>query len=72
MLLRTPIVDHDVQLRTDKVTYGFADPALENLSKVQRQFLRMGPRNVQRVQLKLREVAHYLGIPDAALPPPTR
>ena len=71
MLLRTPIVDRDVQLTTDKVSYGFADPSLQELSKVQRQFLRMGPRNVRRVQAKLREVARYLGIPDSALPPPS-
>jgi hypothetical protein len=28
----------------------------------------MGPRNVQIVQAKLREVAGFLGIPDSALP----
>ena len=69
-LLRTPIVDRDIQLREDKLTYKFADPALEGLSKAQRQFLRMGPRNMRVVKAKLREVAHYLGIPDADLPPP--
>ena len=60
----------DVELRTDKVTYAFADPALEGLSGAQRQLLRMGPRNVRIVQAKLREVAGFLGIPDALLPPP--
>jgi hypothetical protein len=69
MLLRTPIVERDVQLRTEKVSYRFADPALEDLTAAQRQFLRMGPRNVRIVKAKLREVAGYLGIPDSALPP---
>src|SRR5262245_53643525 len=69
VLLRTPVVDRDIQLRSDKVSYEYADPALQDLSKVQRQFLRMGPRNVRRVQAKLREVAPYLGIPESALPP---
>jgi Protein of unknown function (DUF3014) len=69
LLLRTPVVDRDVQLRTGAVSYEYADPALQELSKAQRQFLRMGPRNVRRVQAKLREVARYLGIPDSALPP---
>lgn len=69
MLLRTPIVEGDVRLRADSVSYTFADPALEGLSKAQRQFLRMGPRNMRIVKAKLREIAHYLGIPDAALPP---
>jgi hypothetical protein len=69
VLLRTPVVDRDVQLRTGTMSYEFADPSLQGLSKAQRQFLRMGPRNVRRVQAKLREVARYLGIPDSALPP---
>jgi Protein of unknown function (DUF3014) len=72
MLLRTPIVDHDVQVRANanKVSYEYADEGLEGLSKAQRQFMRMGPQNVRRVQAKVREVAGYLGIPDSALPPP--
>ena len=70
VLLKTPIVDRDVQLRAVKLSYAFADPALEGLPKAQRQFLRMGPRNMRIVQAKLREVARYLGIPDSALPPP--
>ncbi len=67
-LLKTPIVDGDIRLRADSVSYKFADPALEGLSKAQRQFLRMGPRNMRTVKAKLREVAGYLGIPDSALP----
>lgn len=69
MLLRTPTVEGDVRLRGESVSYKFADPALEGLSKAQRQFLRMGPQNMRSVKAKLREVARYLGIPDAALPP---
>ena len=69
MLLRTPVLDQDVQVRTDKVTYTFANPALEDLTAAQRQFLRMGPRNMRIVKGKLREVAGFLGIPDSALPP---
>jgi Protein of unknown function (DUF3014) len=70
LLLRTPIVDRDVQVVPVKVSYAFAEPGLEALPPAQRQFLRMGPRNVRIVKAKLREVAHYLGIPDTALPPP--
>lgn len=68
MLLRTPPTDENVQLRAGKMSYEFANPALEGLTKAQRQFLRMGPRNVQMVKTKLREVARYLGIPETALP----
>jgi Protein of unknown function (DUF3014) len=69
-LLKTPILDDNVQLRQSKVMYEFANPSLEGLTKAQRQFLRMGPRNMRIVKAKLRDVARYLGIPDAALPPP--
>jgi hypothetical protein len=70
MLLRTPIVDDDIQVRAEKMSYVFVNPALQDLTRAQRQFLRMGPRNMRIVKAKLREVAGYLGIPDAALPPP--
>jgi hypothetical protein len=70
MLLRTPVVDQDIRLRTGKVSYPFADPSLEELTAVQRQFLRMGPRNMRIVKAKLRAVSGFLGIPDSALPPP--
>ena len=69
-LLRTPVVDREVEVRTSKVTYAFADPALEGLTGAQRQLLRMGPRNVRIVKAKLRAIAGFLGIPDALLPPP--
>jgi hypothetical protein len=61
-LLRTPIVDGRVALSHKSVNYTFADPALESLSGAQRQFLRIGPRNMRLVQQKLREIAPYLGI----------
>jgi hypothetical protein len=70
MLLRTPVVDGDVQVVSGKMTYAYANPSLETLPKAQRQFLRMGPRNVRIVKAKLREIAGYLGIPDSVLPPP--
>jgi len=50
------------------VAYEYADPRIQSLSSVQRQFLRMGPRNVKLVQAKLREIAPHLGIAPDALP----
>lgn len=67
-LLRTPIPDGDLTLRADSVAYTYDDPALESLSHAQRQFLRMGPRNMRIVKAKLREVAEHLGIPASRLP----
>jgi Protein of unknown function (DUF3014) len=68
VLLRTPIVDGDVPVRSVKLTYAYANPALEVLPAAQRQFLRMGPRNVRLVKAKLRAIAGFLGIPDSELP----
>jgi len=59
-LLSAPVLDGAVPLRQKAVTFAFADPRLESLSPPQKQFLRMGPRNVQAVQAKLREIAALL------------
>lgn len=71
-LLRTPIVEGRVALtpQSKTISLAYADPQLESLSAAQKQLLRMGPRNVRRVQDRLREIARRLGIPDARLPPP--
>ena len=71
MLLRTPVAPESPRLTPRKgVGYDFANPALERLTPAQKQFLRMGPGNVQRVQTTLRAVARELGIPPDRLPPP--
>jgi hypothetical protein len=67
-LMKTPVVDGDVALVSKSVAYEFADPKLQSLSSAQRQFLRMGPRNVRLIQAKLREIAPFLGIPPESLP----
>ena len=72
MLLRTPILDENVRLQTSKVSYTYADPAIEGLPKVQRQFLRMGPQNVRIIKAKIRDVAGFLGLPESSLTPPDR
>lgn len=69
-LLRTPVVEGEIPLRAEKVSYTYVDPRLESLTPAQRQFLRMGPRNMRIVKAKLREIAGYLGIPPESLPPP--
>ena len=67
-LLKVPVVEGDVALRTAGIGYAFADPKLEGLSRAQKQLLRMGPQNVRAIQGKLREIAAVLGIPDSRLP----
>jgi hypothetical protein len=61
-LLKTPVIEGPVALTPKGLGYEFADPRLASLTAAQRQFLRMGPRNVRAIQAKLRELAPYLGL----------
>ena len=47
---RTPLIYEDIELLRPKVLYTFADPVLESLSPLQKQLLRMGPSNIERIQ----------------------
>ncbi len=71
-LLQTPVLAGDVPVVHHVAIYEFADRKLEALTPAQKQFLRIGPRNVLKVQTKLRELAPALDIPDTRLPPPPR
>ena len=61
-LLKTPIVEGTVALRPKTMAFAYADSRLESLSAAQKQFMRMGPRNVETVQAKLREIATLLAL----------
>ncbi|MFN7981975.1 MAG: DUF3014 domain-containing protein [Vicinamibacterales bacterium] len=70
-LLDVPQVDGTMRLKPHGGTgYAFVDPALENLSPVQKQLLRTGPDNVRRIQTAIRAIAVALGIPESRLPTP--
>ena len=49
-ILDTPIIVERIELTRDSVTYKFADPDLEALLPLQKQLLRTGPENTQRIQ----------------------
>ncbi len=70
-MLEVPVVQREVDLAPSGIVYAFVDPKLEEMSDAQKQLLRMGPRNVQAIQGKLREIADYLAIPASRLPRPT-
>ena len=53
-MLAVPVLRGDVELVQPKVLFEYADPALEGLSDLQKQVLRMGPDNVARLQSYLR------------------
>jgi hypothetical protein len=69
-LLETPVVEEPVLLRPRVLSFRYDRQDLEGLSAAQKQLLRMGPRNVRRLQEQLRAIARELGIPPARLPQP--
>jgi hypothetical protein len=69
-ILRTPVVEDAIEVEQGVATYLIKDPKLEELDAVQKHFLRMGPENLQLIQVKLREISLVLGFTDAQLPVP--
>ncbi len=69
-LLEAPVPAGNAPLTLAVYSYRYVDDDLEELSGAQKQLLRMGPRNVQTVQAKLRELARALGVPEGRLPTP--
>jgi len=67
-LLETPVVEGPIKLEKKILSYVMTDESLEGLSQAQKQLLRMGPKNVQLIQGKIRELAAALGIPENKLP----
>ncbi len=59
-MLEVPELRRPVLLSQPKVLYEFADPKLERLSAGQKMLLRMGPENVRKVKMKLREIRKTL------------
>ncbi len=67
-LVDVPTLEGEVPVRRvvrAVVVYEYEDPKLEALSPAQKALLRMGPRNVPRVQAKLRALAAALEPPAA-------
>ena len=55
-ILATPIVRQSAELMKREANWVYMDPALEALSSLQKQVLRMGPENSEIVQAKAREL----------------
>lgn len=62
-LLQTPTLEGDIALRQGKVgiTWLYAEERFESRSLVQKQLMRMGPKNQAIVQAKLRALTLALG-----------
>lgn len=64
-LLAVPVPQGPVELERAGAAggYEYRDPELEGLSPAQKHLLRMGPRNIERVQAKLRQLVEALELP---------
>lgn len=60
MVLETPLTDGPIELEAAVRSYRFADPGLEALDPVQKQLLRFGPRNLEKIQTKVRALLQEL------------
>lgn len=60
-VMAVPVPDQPVELVQPAVMFEYADPALEALTPLQKQILRMGPDNVRRLQ-------EYLGRLESGAP----
>jgi hypothetical protein len=56
-VVATPDTPEEIQVVPKAAGYGYADPRLEALPAAQKQLLRMGPVNVQRVRDAVRQFA---------------
>lgn len=61
-LLKVPAFEGDIPLSTTAVNMKMDLPELEALSDAQKHLLRMGPKNVRRVQARLRALGQALGL----------
>lgn len=59
-IIQAPVIDGRIEVIRPTVRYKFADPALEKLSALDKQMLRMGPENTRMIQKKLRELIQAL------------
>jgi hypothetical protein len=50
IVLATPLISDPIALERKSVMYLYADPDLEKMPSVQKQLLRAGPENIQRIQ----------------------
>ena len=66
-LLEVPVVEGDILIEKEIITYKISNPRLEKLSGAQKHLFRMGPENTRIIQEKLREMASALRIPAEQL-----
>ena len=68
ILLQAPVVEGEIALTEEVISYKFQQKEVEALEPAQKHLLRMGPRNQRVVQDQLRAIGRELGIPLKRLP----
>lgn len=66
VLVTAPVPQGEVEVVEKGASFLYADPSLEALSPAQKHLVRMGPRNQQRIQEKLRALQTALGLTVAS------
>lgn len=66
-MLEVPVIDDNIEVVKEVVSYRMIDPRLESLSPAQKHLLRMGPENIEIIQGKLKEMARGLGVSNSRL-----
>ena len=64
-ILETPNINRSPLVEKGVVFHRYVDPRFEGLSPAQKQFLGMGPENIQTIKSKLQEISTALGLPVA-------
>ncbi|TFH67639.1 DUF3014 domain-containing protein [Gammaproteobacteria bacterium LSUCC0057] len=59
-ILATPVIVEPIELTRESVAFRYADSRLEGLSRLQKQLLRSGPDNTQRLQSLARDLRQRL------------
>lgn len=62
-LLAVPVVDRPINVSRGVTAWEYSDSDLQELSPVARQFLRLGPQNLRRLQERARAFARAAGVP---------
>jgi len=63
-LVAVPVPKGEVEVVPKGALWAFKDASLESRTAAEKHLLRMGPDNMQRVQVKLRELQGTLGLPE--------
>jgi len=54
-VLRSPDVEGPYQLVKPSVMFLYADASIENMEEMQKQLIRIGPENIEKLKAKLRQ-----------------